>query len=227
MPDQEMGYLAPVQWREASVVNDKGRRRRVGLKPAARYGGAVPVAGFISHWPESVAFSQASKPIRAFSERAGLVARRRARAGLRPCDMARSRAMAGLTGHAETRPGGRVGICREIVVLFQIGRVAGSALVIPSLVAAGPVQQRPRLELLVRVEVEPALATLGLRSRIPGKPEHLVAAVGKSNQILLQWIDAECVCNLVVMQFSVGTVGAHHEFVADARESTHHTEILN
>src|SRR5450759_2683866 len=92
------------------------------------------------------------------------------------------------------------------------------ALVVPSLVAASPMQQRPRLEFLVRVKVKPTLATLGFRSRIPGKPKHLVAAVGKSNQILLQRIDAERVGNLVIMQFSLGTVGAHNKFVTNTRE---------
>ena len=116
--------------------------------------------------------------------------------------------MAGLAGHAETGPGGGEGVGGEIEVLFQIGRMAVGALVIPVLVAAGPVQQRSRLELFVGVEVEPSLATLVLRTRVPGEPEHLIAPVGKSDQILLQWIDAERMGDFVVVQRSVGTVGS-------------------
>jgi hypothetical protein len=47
------------------------------------------------------------------------------------------------------------------------------------------VQQRARLELFIGVKVKPALAALVLWAGILGQPEHLVAAVGKSDQILL------------------------------------------
>src|SRR5450759_2044961 len=72
----------------------------------------------------------------------GLAGWRRAWAGLRPRHMMRTWAVASLAGYAEIGPRRRVCVCRQIVVLFEIGRMTIGALVIPCMVAAGPVQQR-------------------------------------------------------------------------------------
>src|SRR5215472_11305178 len=66
--------------------------------------------------------------------RVGLLAR------FGPGDMPRAWPVARLTRHVEIGPARCVAIGGEIVVLSQIGRVAVSALVIPGLVASGPMQ---------------------------------------------------------------------------------------
>jgi hypothetical protein len=66
-------------------------------------------------------------------------------------------------------------------------RVTGGALgtfVVPSLVPPGPMQRVVGLELLTRVEMEPALAALLFRAAIPGDAERLIASHGKGDQIL-------------------------------------------
>src|SRR5476649_1970774 len=99
--------------------------------------------------------------------------------------MAGTGPVASLAGHTKIGPSGCVRISREIVVLFQICRVAFGALVVPRLIAPGPMQWRPWRKLLVGVKMEPALTALLLRPRIPREPEHLVAPVRKRYHILL------------------------------------------
>src|SRR6266853_6342294 len=92
----------------------------------------------------------------------------------------------GLAGHVDVGPARRIGVGGEIVVLLQIGRMAIGALVIPGLVAAGPVQPIARRQFAVRIEVEPVLSALLFRATIPGDAERLITTPGKGNQVLLQ-----------------------------------------
>ena len=97
--------------------------------------------------------------------------------------------------------------------------MAGGALIVPGLVAPGPVQRAARRQRLVRIKMHPALAALILRPTVPGDSERLIAPARKGDQILLQRIDAERKGNRIIMQRAVRPFGAHHECLATAAES--------
>jgi hypothetical protein len=82
---------------------------------------------------------------------------------------------------------------------------------VPVLVQAGPVQDVAVRDRLVGVEMEPALATLLARPRVPGDAEGLHTAAREADQVLLQRVDAERVGDLVVPKRAVRTVRAHEE----------------
>ena len=86
---------------------------------------------------------------------------------LGPGDVGRAGTVAGLAGDIDLGPGGRVGVRGRIVVLAQLGRVALGAHEVPGLIDAGPVQRIAGVQVLVGVEVEPALAALILRAARP------------------------------------------------------------
>ena len=67
------------------------------------------------------------------------------------------------------------------------------------------------VDVLARVEVEPALPALLLRPRVPGDAERLQAAVREGDQVLLQRVDAERVADLEVGELAVGPVGVDEE----------------
>src|SRR5262249_41353823 len=121
---------------------------------------------------------------------------------------------------------GGVGIGGEVIVLLQIGRGALGTLVVPGLVAPGPMQRVAGFELLTRVEMEPALTALLFRAAIPGDAERLIASPGKGDQILLQRIYPEGVGDRMVVRRAIRTVGADHEFVAIAEKGRRDTEML-
>ena len=81
-------------------------------------------------------------------------------------------------------------------------------------------------DLLVRIEMEPALAALVLRPAVPGDRQRLQAAVGKLDQILLQRIDAERVLHLERGELAVGAVGLDQEFSVLAEEARMHAVIV-
>ena len=82
------------------------------------------------------------------------------------------------------------------------------------------------LDLLVRIEMEPALAALLLRPAVPGDRQRLQAAVGKLDQVLLQRIDAERVLDLEVGELAVGPVGLDEELSVLAEEARTHAVIV-
>ena len=86
---------------------------------------------------------------------------------VRPSNMARALAVAGFTADADLRPFRIETIARRIVILFHAGRMALGAHEIPVLVQLGPMQEIVVLDLLVRVEMEPALAALLFRPAVP------------------------------------------------------------
>jgi hypothetical protein len=88
----------------------------------------------------------------------------------------------------------------------------------PVLIDAGPVQRIGVVNLLVGIEVEPALPAFTFRPRVPGNRQRLIAPAGESDQILLQWIDAEGVADRVVAELAVGAIGTHHELAIGALE---------
>src|SRR5262249_54305116 len=83
----------------------------------------------------------------------------------------------------------------------------------------GPMQDIVVLDLLVRVEVEPALAALLFRPAVPGDRQRLQAAVGKLDQVLLQRVDAESVFHLERGEPAVGPIGLDQKFPVLAEEA--------
>ena len=126
---------------------------------------------------------------------------------LRPGDVARARPVAGLAGHVERRPGGMVAVRLQVIAAPQIGRVAVGAHPVPVLVDPCPMQLVVVRDLLVGIEMKPALAALLLRPRIPGQAQRLEAPARKRDQILLQRVDAERVVDPIVVQRPVGAFG--------------------
>ena len=145
---------------------------------------------------------------------------------LGPGDVRRALPVTGLAADIDLRPGGGEMIGRRIVVLAHAGRVALGAHEIPVLVQLRPVQEVAGADLLVGIEVEPALAALVLRAAVPGERERLQAAVGKLDEILLQRIDAEGVLDLEGGELAVGPVGLDQEFSVLAEEARVDAEIV-
>src|SRR5262249_1628144 len=114
-----------------------------------------------------------------------------ARLRARPREVVRALAVAGLASHAGLRPRRGAAGARRVVILDDPGRMALGAHEVPVLIQSRPMQHVVVLDLLVRVEMEPALAALLFRARVPGDRERLQAAVGKFDEILLQRIDPE------------------------------------
>ncbi len=151
--------------------------------------------------------------------------RRRALRRACPGHMPRARPMAGFTGDIDLRPSSLITVRRKIEVLAKIGRVAVGAHIVPGLVRAGPVQWIAGRNRLIRVQMEPALPAGRFRTAIPGQAERLDAAAREGDQILLQRIDAERVGNLIVLQFTVRTIGSDEVLAVLARECGGHAEM--
>jgi hypothetical protein len=125
----------------------------------------------------------------------------------RPDNVPRPLAVAGLTADADLRPGGGEAIACRIVILAHPGRVALGTHEVPVLVQLSPMQNVVIADVLVRIEMEPALAALVRRPAVPGERQRLQPSVGKLDQILLQRIDAERVFDLEGGELPVGAVG--------------------
>ena len=147
-------------------------------------------------------------------------------AGARPGDVPRSLPMACLAAHADFRKGGGEAIVGGIVVLAHAGGVALRAHEVPVLVQPGPMQDIVVLDLLVRVEMKPALTALILRPAVPGDRQRLHAAIRKLDEILLQRIEAECVFDLEHGGLAVGAVGFDEELSILAKEARTYAEIV-
>src|SRR5262245_39419839 len=88
---------------------------------------------------------------------------------LSPGNMARALSMAGFAPGADFLPGSGEAICRGIIVLAHVGRVALRAHEVPVLVQFRPVQDVVVRDCLVWIEVEPALAPIFLWTAVPGE----------------------------------------------------------
>src|SRR5262249_5286312 len=142
--------------------------------------------------------------------------------GARPGDVSGALAMAGLAADADLGPGAGEAIIRRVVILAHAGRVALRAHEIPVLVQLGPMQDVIVLDLLVRIEMEPALSALLLRAGVPGDRERLKPSVREFDQILLQRIDGEGVFRLERCELAVGAVGLDEIFPGLAKEAGLH-----
>src|SRR4029077_18693612 len=100
------------------------------------------------------------------------------------------------------------------------------ALVVPGLVATGPMQWIAEFELLARLEAETALPALIFWPAVPGSAERLITPARKRDQILLQRIDPKRVGDRIIVQCTVGAVGADHQVVAVAEECSRDPEML-
>ena len=127
--------------------------------------------------------------------------------------------MTRLAAHADFREARGEAVGRRVVILAHAGRMAPRAHEIPVLVQPGPVQHVVVLDLLVRIEMKPALAALLLRPAVPGERQRLQAAVGKLDQILLQWLDAERVLDFKRRQPAVGPIGLDEKLPILAEEA--------
>jgi hypothetical protein len=134
--------------------------------------------------------------------------------------------MAGFATHADFRKARGKTIVSRIIVLAHAGRVALGAHEIPVLVQLGPMQDVVVFDLLVRIEMEPALAALLLRAAVPGDRERLQPAVREFDEILLQRIDAEGVLHLERGELAVRSVGLGEKFSVLAEEARAHAEML-
>ena len=134
--------------------------------------------------------------------------------------------MARLATDADFRPSRGETIGLGVVILAQAGRVALRAHEIPVLVQLGPVQDIVVLDLLVGIEVKPALAAFFLRPAVPGDRQCLNTTVGEFDEVLLQRIDAERVFHLEHGKLAVGTVGFDEEFSVLAEEARMHAVII-
>jgi hypothetical protein len=100
----------------------------------------------------------------------------------------------------------------------EIGGVALGALVVPGLVKARPVERSAGRELLLRVEVEPALPADVLRPTVPGKAQSLVAPAGKGDEVLLERGHPKGIGHCVVVELPVRPLGAHEELAVAPEE---------
>src|SRR6516164_3416646 len=75
------------------------------------------------------------------------------------------------------------------------------------------------LDLLVRIEMEPALAALLLRPCVPRNRQRLHTVVGEFDQILLERIDAEGVFHLKGGKLSVRPVGLDKECIISPKKA--------
>ncbi len=137
---------------------------------------------------------------------------------VRPRDVAGAGAVAGLARDVDLVPLRIEGAGLRVEVLAQVGRVALGALEVPVLLHAGPVQRIAGLDVLAGIEVEPALAALRLRARIPRNAQGLQAPAGQLDQVLLQRAHAERVFDLVIGELAVRPVRVDEEFAVAARE---------
>ena len=144
---------------------------------------------------------------------------------LRPRDVIRTGSVARLARHVDLRPLRIEVLGVGAVVLPEIRRVAIGTLVVPVLVDAGPVLRVARLELAIGIEMEPALAALLLRARVPRHAERLQATARQLDQILLQRRQAERVLDLEVGELAVGTVGVDVVLPVAAEEGRSDTGV--
>ena len=144
----------------------------------------------------------------------------------RPTDVPRALAVAGLAADADLGERRGEAIGRRIVVLAHAGRMALGAHEVPVLVQLGPVQDVVVTDLLVGIEVEPALAARFLRPAVPGDRQRLQAAVRKLDQVLLERIEAKRVLDLERGELAVGSVGFDQKLAVLAKEARAHAVVV-
>src|SRR5262245_49170703 len=134
--------------------------------------------------------------------------------------------MAGLAANADLRKGCGEMLRHRIVVLMHARRMAFGTHEIPILVQLGPVQEIVVTDLLIRIEVKPALTTPILGSAVPSERQGLQATVWKFDQVLLQRIDAEGVFHLERCKFAIRAVGFDQKRPIVAEKARAHAKVV-
>ena len=116
--------------------------------------------------------------------------------------MPRSRSVASFASHVDFRPGRLVGICFDVIILFQVGGVALGTHAVPVLTGIGPIQPVLWVDGSFRVEMIPLFLFY-----IPGNGQTLQPSAGEGNQVLLQGIGAEGVFDFKVTHFAIRPLG--------------------
>src|SRR5680860_420706 len=137
----------------------------------------------------------------------GVVVRSKQQPALCPSDMRGALAVTRLAADADLLPGGVEAIGLRIVILGDAGGVTLGAHEVPVLVQLGPMERIVMADMLIGVEMEPALAALRLRAAVPGNGERLHAPIRKLDEILLQGLDPERVFHLEFVERAVRPVG--------------------
>ena len=81
-------------------------------------------------------------------------------------------------------------------------------------------------DVLVRIEMEPALAAFVLRPAVPGNRQSLQSSIGKFDQVLLKRIHAECVFHLDTLPACRQVRRSRQKFPVLAKEPGLDLEIL-
>jgi hypothetical protein len=97
--------------------------------------------------------------------------------------MAGAGAVASLASDVDIGPASGIGIGGEIIVLLQIGGMAARALIVPGLVAPGPMEAVAGPQVLAGIKRKPALAALLLWPAVPRNAERLITIARKGDQI--------------------------------------------
>ena len=143
-----------------------------------------------------------------------------------PADVSRTLSMTCLAAHADFRKARGKAIVGRIVILAHAGRMTLRAHEVPVLIEPGPVQDVVVLDLLVRIEMEPALAAFVLGPAVPGDRQRLQPAVGEFDEILLQRVDTERVLDLEGGELAVRPVGLDEKLSVLAEEARTHAVIV-
>ena len=143
-----------------------------------------------------------------------------------PVDVSRTLSMTRLAAHADFRKARGKAIVGRIVVLAHAGRMTLRAHEVPVLIELGPVQDVVVLDLLVRIEMEPALTALALGPAVPGDRQSLQPAIGECDEILLQRVDPERVLDFEGGELSVWSVGLDKKLPVLAEETGMHAVIV-
>lgn len=126
--------------------------------------------------------------------------------------------MACFTRHINVRPGCLVPVVLKVVVLLEVSRVTFGAHIIPVLVGTRPVSDIVVRDILIRVEVNPALTSFLERPTVPANTQHLITSARKFDQILLEGSDTERLCDCIVLEHPVRPIRPHDEFSLALKE---------
>ena len=144
----------------------------------------------------------------------------------RPCGVSRSLSMAGFAADRDFGKCRLELVRRRVVVLAHAGRVTLGAHEVPVLVQLRPVQHVGMIDVLVWIEMKPALSASFAGPRVPRERQRLHASIGKLDEILLQGLEAERVLDFESRELAVRPIRFDHELAVPAKHARAHAEIL-
>lgn len=140
--------------------------------------------------------------------------------------MARALAMARLATDADLGKMRGKAIMHSVIILVHICRMAFGAHEVPVLIQLGPMQNIVMSDPFVWIEMEPALAALLFRPRIPRDRQSLEPSIGKFHEILLQRVDAEGIFDFKSRKLSIRPIGFDEKLVVLVKEARMYPEII-